>query len=56
MPITSLKNKKEYILDTMVMEGLAERTVDKYLGSEILAHWTKIISEVQTLSDFGASI
>ena len=37
-----LKNKKNTLLDTMVMEGLAERTVEKYLGSEYLAPWTKI--------------
>ncbi len=40
-----LKNKKSTLLDTMVMEGLAERTVEKYLGSEFLAHWTKIYQE-----------
>lgn len=40
-----LKNKKNTLLDTMVMEGLAERTVEKYLGSEFLAHWTKIYRE-----------
>jgi uncharacterized protein YjaZ len=43
-----LKNKKNTLLDTMVMEGLAERTVAKYLGSEYLAHWTKLHRE----SDF----
>lgn len=37
-----LKNKKNTLLDTMIMEGLAERTVEKYLGSEFLANWTKI--------------
>lgn len=40
-----LKNKKNTLLDTMVMEGLAERTVEKYLGSEFLANWTKIFRE-----------
>lgn len=37
-----LKKKENTLLDTMVMEGLAERTVAKYLGSEYLAHWTKL--------------
>lgn len=40
-----LKNKKNTLLDTMIMEGLAERTVEKYLGSELLANWTKIYRE-----------
>lgn len=37
-----LQHKKNTLLDTMVMEGLAERTVEKYVGSEYLANWTKI--------------
>ncbi len=43
-----VKNKKDVLLDTMVMEGLAERTVAKYLGSEYLAPWTKLYRD----SDF----
>lgn len=43
-----LKNKRNTLLDTMVMEGLAERTVEKYLGSKFLANWTKIYRD----SDF----
>ncbi|MEH6946078.1 DUF2268 domain-containing putative Zn-dependent protease [Bacillus sp. JJ634] len=37
------KEAKDYtLLDAMVMEGLAERTVAKYLGSKYLAHWTAL--------------
>ena len=40
-----VKNQKNTLLDTMVMEGLAERTVAKYLGSEYLAPWTKLYQD-----------
>ncbi|MGE7122561.1 DUF2268 domain-containing protein [Peribacillus sp. NPDC046944] len=33
------------LLDTMIMEGLAERTVGKYLGTKYLAKWTQLYSE-----------
>lgn len=40
------KEQKDYtLLDTMIMEGLAERTVRKYLGTEYLAKWTKLYQE-----------
>ena len=42
-----LKNKNTTLLDTMVMEGLAERTVEKYLGSEYLAQWTKLYRHLE---------
>ena len=29
----------------MIMEGLAERTVGKYLGTKYLAKWTKLYQE-----------
>lgn len=43
-----LKKNENRLLDTMIMEGLAERTVSKYLGSTYLARWTKLYRE----SDF----
>lgn len=40
------KDQKDYtLLDTMIMEGLAERTVEKYLGAKFLAKWTKLYQE-----------
>ncbi|MFJ7752311.1 DUF2268 domain-containing protein [Peribacillus muralis] len=40
------KEQKEFtLLDTMVMEGLAERTVERYLGAKYLARWTKLYQE-----------
>lgn len=42
-----LKNKNSTLLDTMVMEGLAERTVEKYLGSEYLAQWTRLYRNLE---------
>ncbi|AMM92144.1 DUF2268 domain-containing putative Zn-dependent protease [Peribacillus simplex] len=40
------KDQKEFtLLDTMIMEGLAERTVGKYLGAKYLAKWTKLYQE-----------
>lgn len=43
----SLKKLEENytLLDTMIMEGLAEKTVEKYLGSQYLAQWTHLYSE-----------
>lgn len=42
------------LLDTMIMEGLAERTVGKYLGSQYLAQWTQLYSE-EKLQQFWSS-
>ncbi|MCK1992856.1 DUF2268 domain-containing protein [Peribacillus muralis] len=40
------KEPKEFtLLDTMIMEGLAERTVERYLGAYYLARWTKLYQE-----------
>lgn len=40
------KTEGDYtLLDSMVMEGLAERTVGKYLGMKYLAKWTQLYSE-----------
>ena len=51
------KDQKEYtLLDTMIMEGLAERTVGKYLGTKYLANWTKLYQEDKTTRIIGESI
>ena len=40
------KEEQDYtLLDAMIMEGLAEKTVGKYLGSAYMAKWTKLYSE-----------
>ncbi|MFJ7745720.1 DUF2268 domain-containing protein [Peribacillus sp. NPDC097295] len=49
------KSEENYtLLDTMIMEGLAERTVGKYLGSNYLAQWTQLYSE-EKLQQFWSS-
>ncbi|WP_409304651.1 DUF2268 domain-containing protein [Peribacillus sp. SCS-155] len=39
------KEETAGLLDSMIMEGLAEHAVEKHVGKEYLANWTKLYSD-----------
>jgi uncharacterized protein YjaZ len=47
------KNSDKFtLLDSMIMEGLAEFAVSKHVGTEYLAHWTSLYSEKELLTHY----